>query len=102
MFSQSADSLSETVPVPSFRRREASAGFDNKLEDQMQYIEPYSITSLNVVCGRVQYTNFKSVSNSELSEHFMEDFAKFDMKNLYTSVAIMDTDSEEEKLSNTD
>jgi hypothetical protein len=101
VFSQS-DSLSQIAPIPSFKRREASAGFDNKLEDQMKYFEPYSITSLNIVSGRVQYT--RSVSNSELSEHLvLEDFSKYDKKKgVYTSLAIMDTDSEEEKLSDTD
>lgn len=98
-----SDSLSQFAPIPSFQRREASAGFDSELEDQMRYIESYSIASLNVVSSRVQYTHFKSVSNSELSEHLMlEDFSKYDKKGMYTSVAIMNTDSEEEKHSDTD
>lgn len=91
------DVTSQTAPVPNLERRAASAGIDEGLKEQMRTLKTISISSLNLVNSKLLQMSLRGLSSSDQSEQFMlEDFTKYDSKGMYKSVAIMDTDTDEE------
>lgn len=84
-------------PIPNLERRTASAGIDVTIQEQMKTLKNISISSLNILSSKLLMMSLKGFSRSEQSEQFMlEDFTKYDCKAMYKSVAIVDTDTNEE------
>lgn len=97
---QNVFTLPESEPeqtIPNLERRTASAGIDITLKEQMKTLKNVSISSLNVLNNKLLLMSLKGFSRSEQSEQFMlEDFTKYDCKTMYKSVAVIDTDTNEE------
>lgn len=83
------------APVPNFDRRTATTDFDNDLEDQMKNI---SISSLNLFNSRMFHMSLGRLCSNDQSEQVMlEDFTKYCSTGVYKAVAVVETDTEEEK-----
>lgn len=99
MFAQ-PDEAPSTAPIPNLERRTASAGFDEHLKEQMSTLKNISVSSLNLVSSKLLQMGIKGLSNSDFSEQFMlEDITQIDSKGLYKSVAIANTDTEDDEQS---
>lgn len=95
-----SDVTSQITPIPNLERRTATVGIDKGVEEQINpiSIENLSISSMNLELINIKQlqVSLKGLSSNDQSEQFMiQDFTKYDTKNMYKSVAIMDTDEEE-------
>ncbi|XP_050424869.1 protein smoothened isoform X2 [Adelges cooleyi] len=97
------DVTSQAAPVPNLERREASAGIDEGLKEQMKTLRNISMSSLNLVNSKLLQMSLKGLSGSDQSEQFMlEDYFKCDNNSLYKPVALMDSDDGQKLSDKTD
>lgn len=94
-----SDVTSQSTPIPNLERRTASAGIDKCIVEQINPVENISISSMNLELINIKQlqVSLKGISSNDQSQQFiLQDFTKYDSTNMYKSVAIIDTDEEED------
>lgn len=94
-----SDVTSQITPIPNLERRTATIGIDKGVAEQIDPLQNLSISSMNLELINIKQlqVSLKGLSSNDQSEQFMlQDFTKYDTKNMYKSVAIMDTDEEDD------
>lgn len=87
-----------TVPIPNFERRTATAGIDDEdIEEQMRNISKSSLSLFN---NKLFHMSLSRLCHNDQSEQFiLEDFTRYSSQGMYKTVAIVDTDTDEDKSS---